>query len=140
MAKVINMGALPFQVNTEVFTSLIQAIQHRVPVLKQIDQSDLQYNFLVEEQDQRDLWLKFYEDIWPVISNEVNEFMTISEDHFHKANWFIYFFGSFYKYKGAKEDRKYVAGTYMYLTQKCGYIEDNFDTEALYYKAFPKPC
>lgn len=86
-----------------------------------------------------DEWDKFYADIWPRIMGNVEEFTILSESDFYKSAYFIYFFGSMYKYiVDTSKDEKFVKGCYIYLYQTLKFVDaEPFDYAGLFFKAFP---
>lgn len=91
--------------------------------------------------DVREEWSKFYGWFWMSIENDTSMFIdfTSDQDRLWKAAWFIYFFGSFYKYNGESQDRDYVAACYMFLYEILEFKDgEPFDIEGFFFKAFPK--
>ena len=135
----------PFQVNTEMLVAMILATNSRVSVLKTLPKKELGYNWLVEKISMLDEWDKFYSELWPLISPAgLPEEIELSEIHFNKAAYFIYFFCSFFKYHGHdleknSPDSRYVQGGYIYLYKTIKFVDgdEKFSQEDFFFKAFP---
>lgn len=96
----------------------------------------MQFNFRVEKLKMLDEWTKFVVDT-PLLTVINGDTFAVSSQVFHKMAYFVYFFGSFYKHNGDKNDEKFVQACYYYIGKYINFRDgEEFDLTDLFNKGF----